>query len=137
MDIRNSNPVMKEKKRPGREPMFSFEFMMMIGKAVTDDGMKYREAAKTFNCSHGLINSARKMYLSGQPTKNHKPEEANYESMYNRVQDQMAKLKQEIGELYIENQMLKKALYVSQQIKKGNSSVITSENLEQYLEAAK
>jgi hypothetical protein len=40
-------------------------------------------------------------------------------------------LKTEIGELYLENLMLKKALEFSRQIKNEDSSVITSENLDQ------
>jgi len=47
----------------------------------------------------------------------------------------MKDLKREIGELYLENLMLKKALYHSRQIKKENSSIITEENLAQFQQA--
>ena len=137
MDIYNDKPVLKEKRRQGRQPKFTYEYMLTIGKAIVEDGMRYREAAKLFGCSHGLLTSAKKMYLTGQPSKNHIPDEPTLETQVNRQKDQLDKLKQEIGELYLENQMLKKALYLSQQIKKGNSSVITSENLDQYLKDVK
>ena len=54
-----------------------------------------------------------------------------------RLEEQVKELKGEIGDLYLQNQMLKKALYHSQQKKKDNSSVITSENLAQFQKGAK
>jgi hypothetical protein len=45
---------------------------------------------------------------------------------------QIRNLKQEIADLYLENLMLKKILEYSKHLKKEDSSVITSENLDQY-----
>lgn len=50
-----------------------------------------------------------------------------------RYEFQLRELKHEIAELYLENLMLKKALQFSQQVKRENSSVITSENSGQSL----
>ncbi len=128
---------MQDKQRPGRQPKFTYEFMMMIGRKVVEDKMKYKDIAKLFGCSHGLINSARKMYLTGQPSINFTPQENAVETKIGRMEDQISNLKEQVGELYLENSMLKKALYHSGQIKRNNSSVITSENLDQYQEVVK
>ena len=53
------------------------------------------------------------------------------------MESQMRDLKHEIAELYLENLMLKKMVQHSQRIKKENSSVITSENLDQHRKGAK
>ncbi|MDZ4677045.1 MAG: hypothetical protein SGI74_05995, partial [Oligoflexia bacterium] len=94
----------------------------------------YRHAAQIYNCSHGTVNHWVKQYRSGVlPGKVRKVKlDANAkERDLNHLQHQVKNLKTEIGELYLENLMLKKALEYSQQIKREDSSVITSENLVQ------
>ena len=136
MEILNNTTILKEKKPQGRQPKYTREFMMLIGKAVTDDGMRFREAAKAFGCSHGVISSAKKMYLTGEASVNFKKPDVTKEAELYKLKDLTARLKEQIGELYLENSMLKKAISYSRQIKKENSSVITSENLEQFQEDA-
>ncbi|MBT4761544.1 MAG: helix-turn-helix domain-containing protein [Bdellovibrionaceae bacterium] len=136
MDIyRKKNPVVqKTKKPPGRAPTWTDEFMYMVASKVTDEGMKYREAVKLFGVSHGAISSWKKKYQKGLigPSTDHKFKEENTELAMFRMKEQIQELKAEIGDLYIQNQLLKKAIVTSRQKKKENSSVITPDNLDQF-----
>jgi len=138
MDIyRKKIQKVKEKKQPGREPTHTVEYMSMVAKKVTEEGMTYREASKTFGISQGAIAQWKKKYLDGVWMNHDRTKHKGAsEARVHILSDQVKELKQEIGELYLENLMLKKALYHSQQIKKENSSVITSENLAQFQEGA-
>jgi transposase-like protein len=131
-------PVVKDKRPPGRAPKFSTEYQIMIAKSVSEGRMTFREAAKTFGCSHGAINS----YVKKYKDQNHKTKRNERASKYKeevenyRHEAQLKELKHQIAELYLENLMLKKALKHSVQIKRENSSVITSESLEASAEDA-
>ena len=133
MDIyRNHKP--REKQPAGRRPQWTQEFMEMVARKVVEEGMTYAKAAKTFNVSLGSVSKWKKMYEAGDMeykidklTKNSSKEIKLY-----RQKEQINELKKEIGELYLENQMLKKALYHSQSMKKESLSVITSANLDQF-----
>jgi transposase len=132
-------PEVREKRPPGRQPKCSVDYQVMIAKKVVDEGMTYREAAKTFNVSHGAVHS----YINKYKQINGKVKRRLQQSRYaDRVEDyrheaQLKGLKHEIAELYLENLMLKKALQHSLKMKKENSSVITSENLELLKEVVK
>jgi hypothetical protein len=54
MDILRKRPP-KEKRPPGRDPKWTNEYMFMVVKKVLEEGMTYREAAKTFNVSSGEL----------------------------------------------------------------------------------
>lgn len=99
--------------------------------------MKYREAAKTFGISQGAVAQWVKKYRKGTLGAVDKKMDCSPELKIFRLEEQMNDLKSEIGDLYLENQLFKKALLLSQQKKKDNLSVITSENLAQYRKAAK
>jgi transposase len=131
-------PQMKEKRPPGRQPKHTAEFMIMVARKVLEEGMSYREAAKTFNISHGSVHAWILKYKNqehrlrrNKRISKYKKEVDNY-----RHEAQVKELKHEIAELYLENLMLKKALKHSLELKKSNSSVITSENLDQLPEVA-
>jgi transposase len=127
----------KEKRPQGRQPKFSLEYMMMIAKQVVDKDLTYREAAKMYGVSHGSIalwvgKYKRKSWKSAGRNQAISEEVHRY-----RMDTQTRELKHEIAELYLENLMLKKIIQHSQQIKRENSSVITSENLDQFKKGAK
>lgn len=126
----------KEKKPHGREPKFSIEYMMMVVKKVEDEGMTYREASRTFGISHGCLNGWLRKYRKGTLGNRKMPEPSPGTTVY-VLEERLKEMKQQIGELYLENLMLKKALFHSRQSKKENSSVITSENLDQFQGGAK
>ncbi|HAR42118.1 MAG TPA: hypothetical protein DCS07_05725 [Bdellovibrionales bacterium] len=128
---------MKEKKPQGREPTYTQEYMMMVAKSVVEKGMTLREAAQTFGVSHGSVSLWKKMYKQGEVRSSDRlPAEKPDVKIY-RLESHLKELKQEIGELYLENLMLKKTLKFSQQVKRENSSIITSESLDQSEEDAK
>lgn len=133
-------PVIKIKKQIGRTPKYTPEYYMMMAKQIVDEGISFREAAKIYKCSHGTVNHWVKLYKSGQLPKRIKRAKLNPETQTSLIQrmDRYIKILQsEIGELYLENRLLKKSQQIFQQNKKDSSSVITSENLAQYLEDVK
>lgn len=134
MDIKNL-PKPKEQKKIGREPKYKPEYYMMMAKHIVDEGLTHREAAKIYRCSHGTVCHWLKLYRSGQlPVRVEKAKNKakNYEAQLARFERHVRELKTEIGELYLENQMLKKALEVLPRSRKDDLSVITSENLDQW-----
>jgi transposase len=133
MEIKNI-VLPKEKNPTGRAPKFSVEYYLMMAKHVVEEGLTYRKASEIYGCSHGTVNHWVKQYRSGiLPGKVRKAKmDANAnERTADRLAHQVKSLKTEIGELYLENLMLKKALEYSQQIRKDDLSVITSESLDQ------
>ena len=133
MEIYNTLPP-KEKKPNGRPSKYKPEFMEMVARKIVDEGVTYREVSAMFDLSHGSICAWVKKYKENNgKIKHRKPEQTQKFRIY-KLEENICELKKEIGELYLENLMLKKALYHSRQRKKQNSSVITSENLDRYQE---
>lgn len=123
----------KEKLPCGRPNKFTNEYMRMVASKVIDEGMTWREASKTFNCSTGAIATWIRGYKKGNfGIMSSKVKEQTKDHKIYTLESSIKDLKKEIGELYLENLMLKKALSHSTRIKKENSSVITSENLDQF-----
>ncbi len=134
MEVENP-PKIKEPKKIGRATKYTPEYYMMMCKHIVDDKLTYRKAAKIYNVSHGVVHHWLKLYRSGQmPShiKNAKKKSESQESFIHRQDRYIKELKTEIGELYLENQLLKKAQALFQQSKSADSSVITSENLDQW-----
>jgi transposase-like protein len=131
-------PDVKEKRPPGRRPKHSQEYMLMIARKCCDDGMSYREAARTFGVSHGSVHQFILKYKKNKFSSKRKTQKTKYAKEVEdyRNQSQVRDLKHEIAELYLENLLLKKALKHSLQSKKGDSSVVTSESLAQLQEDA-
>lgn len=139
MEIFNQTKVknLEPKAIPGRAPRFTHEFTMMVAKRKLEEGFTYREIAEQYGVSHGWINTAIKMYKGKKIPFDRRPKEPTPEVMQHRLEAQIKELKTEIGELYLENRMLKKVQNFSRSLKKENSLSITSENLDQYQEDAK
>jgi transposase len=133
MEIYSSKEV-KKKRPPGRQPKHTLEFMMMVARKVAEEGMTYREAGKVFGVSHGSIYAWLKCYRKKNWGNASKNKVVSQEIHHYRLEAQMKELKHEIAELYLENLMLKKMVrsVQSQTDKKQNSSIITSENLDQF-----
>ena len=127
----------KEKKVIGRRPKWTPEYQHMVAQKVVEEGMKFREAAKNFGMSTAAVNACVKRYRKGTIFKNAAEKEQSSEYKLYALEEQIKDLKTEIGDLFLQNQMLKKALYHSQSPKKETSSVITSKNLDQYRKDAK
>lgn len=127
----------REKKIIGRQPKWTAEYMHMVAQKVVEEGMTFRVAAKTFGISTCAVSAWTKKYKKGNLIQSAKDKEQSPDYKIYQLEDQVKELKTEIGDLYLQNQMLKKALFHSQLKKKENSSVITSENLAQFQKAAK
>lgn len=133
MDVLNK-VLPKEKNPSGRAPKYSVEYYMMMAKEVVDKGMTYRKAGEIYKVSHGTVSHWAKLYREGilpNRLKKEKKDSLAKESDLQRLERYIKNLKTEIGELYLENLMLKKALEYSRQIKREDLSVITSESLDQ------
>ncbi len=132
-------PVVKEKRPPGRRSKVSVAYQVMVARKCIEEGMTYREAAKTFNVSHGSVHQFILKYKDRNAKTKRKETKSKYQKEVEdyRHQSQIKDLKYEIAELYLENLMLKKVLQHSLQMKKDDSSVITSENLDRLKEDVK
>ena len=138
MEIINPVPI-KEKKRLGRTPRYTDEYYMLMAKEIVEEGMSFRTAATKYNCSHGTVSHWSKLYREGKLTKRvetQKSSSSRAEAQLVRQDRYIKELKAQVGELYLENQLLKKAQTYFQTKRSGNSSVITSENLDLYREDA-
>ncbi len=126
-------PPYREKRPIGRQPILSTETRLMIAKKVTSKEMTYREAAKTFGISPGAVGACVRLAKNEGAATKKKKREAEFKSEISdyRHHAQIKELKQEIADLYLENQMLKKIVNKSLQIKKYAGSTITTENLDQ------
>ncbi len=132
-------PPYKEKRAPGRQPIHSFETRVMIGRQVSNGEFTYSKASQAYGISEGAIGVCVKLYRdqeSGKKRTERKEERSEVLVEYHH-QSQLKDLKQEIANLYLENQMLKKMLSHFRQHKKENGSVITPENLAESQGAAK
>jgi transposase-like protein len=122
---------MMKRKPVGRPMKKSIEYMMMVCKEV-EGGMTYKQAAKTFDVSQGTLSQWVKKYRAGKLG-----EKVSYETesaKTQRLEENIHELKSEIAELYLQNQVLKKAITYTQKKRKLATSVITSENLDQFRE---
>ena len=129
-------PPYREKRANGRPSKLSTEMRMIVAKKVIDKEMTFREAAQLFGISTGAVNACVKLYKKEGSLTQRRKSTAEFKTGVNeyRHQAQIKELKQEIGDLYLENQMLKKFLNKSLHIKKFAGSVITTENLDQLQE---
>jgi transposase-like protein len=131
MEIINKYPP-KEEKKTGRRPKFTLEYMNMIAEKVVEDGMTFRVAAKTFDVSQGSIAKWVKNFKKGHVPVNSRNDGVSKDTQVYNLEEKVKGLTTEIGSLYLENQLLKKALSHLQSKRKETSSVITSKNLDQY-----
>lgn len=128
------------KVRIGRPPNHPDEYMIAVAEAVAN-GLSYREASRRYRVSHGSI-AHWLSKLEKSPRKNAKqasvpkPQEPRPKREPGKgkaaLELEIQLLKQEIGELYMQVQLLKKAQAFADRVKREDSSIITSENFEQY-----
>lgn len=131
-------PVLREKKPSGRPSTHSHETRVMIGRQVVNKEFSYVKAAQAYGISQGAVAACVKLYKKQNTNqrRTERTEERNQAFVNYQHQSEVKTLKQEIADLYLENQLLKKALTHFRSPKKDNGSVITSENLDQSQEAA-
>ena len=102
----------------------------MVGRKVAEGDITYREASRTFGMSHGSVGDCVKRFKKGDYGNATKVKAVSERAQVQRLESNIREIKQELADLYLENLMLKKALQYSHQLRKENSSVITSESLD-------
>ena len=138
MSVTKPIPV-KEKKPKGRPRLYTDEYYMVMAKEVVDQHLSFREAAAKYCCSHGTISHWTKLYREGtleRPVEKRAESQTQAEAQMQRQLRYIKELKAQLGELYLENQLLKKAQLYFPQNKREPSSIITSANFGQYQEDA-
>lgn len=125
---------MIKKKKLGRPQSKTPEFRMMVAQEVIGKKLTYREACQNYGVSSGAISAWVRQYKSGKHLGKKAYEEPRFK--IERLEENISELKAEIAELYLQNQVLKKSIAYVNSKTKGNLSVITSENLDQYREDA-
>ena len=112
MEIFNKKAVKPPKNPPGRQPIYSLEYMMMVAEKVIQKELSYREASKLYGASHGAIGSWVKQYRTKSWGKNHKAtnQVVSQQVQNYRQETYIRDLKTEIAELYLETLVLKKII---------------------------
>ena len=108
MEILHQKRLIKEPKIRGRPNTYNQEYMSMVAKKVVEGELTYREAGKTFGVSSGSISSWVRQFKKGSWPQASKVREATEKVKVIKLESHVRELKQEIGELYLENLMLKK-----------------------------
>jgi transposase len=102
----------------------------LIAEKVAAGELTYREAAIKYNISHGSVHSWKQRHSTGSlGSMNPPPMPESDAKQLKALQDENMMLKQELGDLYLENRLLKKAADWVQLVKRESSSIITSESL--------
>lgn len=121
--------------RPAKHPV---DFMMAVAQKVVSGELTLREAAQRYGVSHGSVSLWKKRY--GSRTLHLMKQKREYKKRKtaggreSALESEIRVLKQELGDLYMQIQMLKKAQVFSERAKKDSSSIVTSENLNQSAE---
>jgi len=125
----------KKVENTGRPSKFPYEFKRMIAEKAISGQHTFRELALQYQVSQGAINVWKRQYLNGElentnPVKMEKPSEAI--SKVIKLERENKNLKEELGDLYLQNTILKKAAAFSQQLRKETSSIVTAADLKAY-----
>jgi transposase-like protein len=112
--------------RPAKHPV---EFMMAVAQRVVTGELTYRQAMKRYGVSHGSIGNWVKKYQAGTLADMKQPKERLPKKPHTReaaLENEIKALKQELANLYMINQMLKKAQIFADRARKDASSLIIS-----------
>jgi transposase-like protein len=123
--------------RPAKHPV---EFMMAVAEQITNGQLTFREATKRYGVSHGSLSHWKKKYKGQSLQKMKQPKSALAKTTAGRetaLESENKLLKQELAELYMQVQLLKKAQIFAERAKRDASSIVTSENFERYKGDAK
>lgn len=125
----------KKVQNAGRPSKFPCEFKRMIAEKAISGHHTLRELAVQYQTSIGAIMMWKRQYISGElentnPVKMEKPSEAINKVI--NLERENKQLKEELGNLYLQNTILKKAKAFSRQLKKETSSIVTAADLKAY-----
>lgn len=126
------------KKPVGRPSKYPLEMRKLIAEQVAAGELTYREAAIKYNIARGSVHTWKERLATGTLGDMRPPllpeKDAN---RLRALEDENAILKRELGDLYLENRLLKKAADWAQLARKESSSIITSEDMAQSKEPVK
>jgi transposase len=125
------------KKPTGRPHKLPYEVRKAIAESVVAREMTYRQAATKYQISAGAVSTCVKEFKGGGIKKTNPPKwiaDQQKTDKEKALEQENLALKAELGDLYLQNKMLKKAESYIQWLRSESSSVITSENWEQYKE---
>ena len=113
--------------------------MMAVAQKVASGELTQRQAAKRYGVSHGSISVWKKRYVTNtlhlmKQKRDPKPKTPSGREA--ALENEIKALKQELADLYMQVQMLKKAQVFADRARKDASSIITSENSDQFTEDA-
>lgn len=127
------------KKPVGRPSKYPYEFRRMIAEKAMAGTQTYRALGREFNVPHTIITKWKRHYEAGTLDELNEPrreiDPTNVKVMNLEKENRM--LKEQLGDLYMQVQLLKKAESWVQRVRKESSLIITSENLDQFGEDAK
>lgn len=115
--------------RPSKHPV---DFMMAVATKLATGELTLREASRRYGVSHGALSYWKKRYGQNSLHLMNQKKDPRPKTSAGReiaLESEIKLLKQEIGTLYMQVQMLKKAQLFAEQARKDASSIITSENL--------
>ncbi len=127
------------KKPVGRPSKYPYEFRKMIAEKAMTGTQTYRAISREFDVPHAVITKWKRHYEAGTLDELNEPRIA-IDSASIRVMNlekENRQLKEQLGDLYMQIQLLKKAESWVQRARKESSLIITSENLDQLDEDVK
>ena len=110
---------------------FTDEFKAKIVETIASGAASQVELSRQYGISPVMIGRWKKEYISGKFFEN----KNNVDIASIRIR--MAELERIVGELTLENKMLKKAKELNTIQKKDNSPIITSQNAKQFRDGAR
>lgn len=127
------------KKPVGRPSKYPYEFRKMIAEKAMTGTQTYRALSREFDVPHAVITKWKRHYEAGTLDELNEPrrsiDSAEIKAM--NLEKEVRMLKEQLGDLYMQNHLLKKAQAWAQQMKNESSLIITSENLDQLDEDVK
>jgi transposase len=123
--------------RPCKHPV---EFRMAVAHKVISGELTHREAAKRYGVSHGSVSLWKRHYKNSTLHLMNKKKDPRPKTAFGKevqLENEVRALKQELANLYMQVQMLKKAQIFQEQARSDLSSIITSETSDPSDEDAK
>lgn len=121
------------KKPVGRPSKYPYEFRKMVAEKAMTGTQTYRALAREFDVPHAVITKWKRHYEAGtldtlnEPRREIDPTDVKVMNL----EKENRMLKEQLGDLYMQIQLLKKAESWVLRARKESSLIITSENLDQ------
>jgi len=121
------------KKPIGRPSKYPYEFRKMVAEKALTGSQTFRALSREYKVPPGVITKWKRYYEAGTLDEMSEPrrsmDSGDIKAM--NLEKEIRMLKEQLGDLYMQNHLLKKAQAWALQTKKESSLIITSENLDQ------